>query len=165
MKLSLSTCIVLLLLTGCGATIIPPAHVLDPVPVFVTDYGRHSSLVLPDGGGDLVEFAFGDWNWFAVNKTGFTSAVSAMLWSGGATFGFRHLDAGPHRANLAGVIGCNHVLRFEAERARVEMLPYRPICRPPRRQNQRLKKHRWLPPSRPNLKSKRVLPPKWRACG
>jgi hypothetical protein len=117
-----AACFFLLFVVGCGATIVPPARPVNPVPVFVTDYGRHSSLVLPDGAGDLVEFAYGDWNWFAVNKTGFYNALSAMLWSGGATFGVRHLDAGPQRANLAGVIGCNSLLRFDAEASRVEEL-------------------------------------------
>jgi hypothetical protein len=37
--------------------------------VFVLDYGRHSSLVIPSESGDfLIEYAYGEWNWFALRK-------------------------------------------------------------------------------------------------
>src|SRR4051794_32928251 len=41
---------------GCSARITPPAHVADPVPFFAADYGRHSSILLPDTNGKLLEF-------------------------------------------------------------------------------------------------------------
>src|SRR2546423_386491 len=54
-----------LFLSGCGGTITPPAQVRQPVNVYVTDYGRHSTLLLPTENGGLVEFAFGEWGWLA----------------------------------------------------------------------------------------------------
>src|SRR4051794_37158104 len=51
--------------TGCGGPVRPPANVRDPVPIYVTDYGRHSTLLLPTDDGRLEEFAFGDWDWLA----------------------------------------------------------------------------------------------------
>lgn len=111
-----------LLITGCSARIIPPPHPADPTPVFVTDYGRHSSLILPDGAGDLTEFAYGDWDWFAVNKNKWYNAVGALFWSEGATLGFRTIDAGPTRSDLTQVVGCKSMLRFNAERSKVESL-------------------------------------------
>jgi len=121
LPLALLVCLTCVL-TGCGATIVPPPRSGDMVSVFVTDYGRHSSLVLPDGAGDLVEYAWGDWDWFAVNKNGILNGVAAVFFSHGATFGSRHLDAGPERAHLARVIGCERLLRVDAERARVGAL-------------------------------------------
>jgi len=58
---------------ACGRTTIVSSTQgrSNPSAFFVTDYGRHFQPGgLPDGSGDLVEFAFrADWNWFAVNKT------------------------------------------------------------------------------------------------
>src|SRR5689334_13559900 len=51
---------------GCGGTITPPRAVRDPVPVYVADYGRHATLLLPVEDGGLEEFAFGDWRWLAM---------------------------------------------------------------------------------------------------
>jgi hypothetical protein len=60
----------LLLCGGCTTTIVPPRAPADPVSVYVTDYGRHSSILLPDPRGHLTEYAFGDWNWFALRQVG-----------------------------------------------------------------------------------------------
>ena len=35
--------------------------------VYVTDYGIHSSVIMPNGDGRFVEYAFGDWNYAALN--------------------------------------------------------------------------------------------------
>lgn len=64
----------LLLLTGvmvlgsCATIITPPAEVHDGVTILVVDYGRHSSLVLPDFRGGMVEYAYGEHAWFARNR-------------------------------------------------------------------------------------------------
>ena len=56
---------------GCTVTIRPPLAPIDPVELFIIDYGRHSSLLIPDpDGSGLIEFAYGDWNWFALAKDG-----------------------------------------------------------------------------------------------
>ncbi len=58
-----------LALCGCAATVSPPLDPARPVRVFIIDYGRHSSLLLPDGDGErLIEFAYGDWRWFALDR-------------------------------------------------------------------------------------------------
>ena len=45
---------------GCAATVIPREPAIDPVPVYLADYGIHSSLFLPTPDGRYVEYAFGD---------------------------------------------------------------------------------------------------------
>src|SRR5688500_4173992 len=78
---------------GCVTTnIIPPPPGGDDVPVFVTDYGRHSSLILPAPQGHYNEYAFGDFNWFALSRTRGSDAARAMLWSAGSTLGRRQLE-------------------------------------------------------------------------
>src|SRR5437763_2604598 len=39
---------------GCGGTIVPPASPAHPVTVYVADYGRHSTLIMPTDDGGMV---------------------------------------------------------------------------------------------------------------
>jgi hypothetical protein len=78
-------------LAGCATTVAPPARVQDPVTVYLADYGRHSSLVLPRSEEVLVEFEFGEWKWFALNQTGFWAAWRALCWPSEGTLGKREL--------------------------------------------------------------------------
>lgn len=55
-------------LAGCATIVIPPANPVDPVPVFIADYGKHSSLVFPAEDGRLVEFGYGQFDWYALEK-------------------------------------------------------------------------------------------------
>lgn len=88
-------------LWGCASTIVPPANVEQPVTVYVFDYGRHSSLVLPAGdaySGDsnsdaLVEFAYGEWKYFAKGHRNAPGAMRALLISSEGTLGRRTLAA------------------------------------------------------------------------
>src|SRR5260370_41910236 len=97
------------LISGCSARIIPPAHVVDPVPVFVADYGRHSSILLPDEDGKLLEFAWGDYEWFAVNHNDAGDALAALFWSRGSTMGIRWLATAPQPRDLREVVGCDRL--------------------------------------------------------
>jgi hypothetical protein len=55
---------------GCAMTIVPPSDPVEPTTIFVVDYGRHSSLLLPRAGNDgLDEYAYGDWAWFALDRS------------------------------------------------------------------------------------------------
>jgi hypothetical protein len=86
------------LATGCGATVHPPAHVADPVPVYVADYGVHSTLMLPVAGpndGRYVEYAFGDWGYCAANRGAPQDAVGALLASWGSALGRRYMVLTP----------------------------------------------------------------------
>lgn len=82
-------------LAGCATTVVPPRAVEDPVKVFLADYGRHSSLVLPRSEHALVEYAFGEWRWFALNDTGFFSACRALGWASEGTLGRRTIPIEP----------------------------------------------------------------------
>jgi len=77
----------LLCLLGCTNTIIAPPDPVDPVSVYLIDYGRHSSLLLPDGDADagagagaFIEYAYGDWNWFALDKSDVLDLFPTLLW-------------------------------------------------------------------------------------
>ena len=80
------------LAAGCAQTIHPPRHLADPVRAYVADYGYHSSLLLPsDTEGKYVEYAFGDWSYMALGRSGVCDALSAIFVSPQAALGRRTL--------------------------------------------------------------------------
>src|SRR4051812_19057915 len=79
--------------TGCATKVIPPGRPNDPVTVYLTDYGRHSSVIVPSiKGHGYDEWSFGDWEFFALGHTQWWIAIRAMLHSPQATLGRRHID-------------------------------------------------------------------------
>jgi hypothetical protein len=60
-------------------TLIPPADVREPTTVFLLDHGRTSSLVLPDQGGGMVRYGYGDWDYYALRRTGARDAIAALF--------------------------------------------------------------------------------------
>lgn len=74
---------VALWIAGCGAIVTPPMNVEEPATVYVLDYGRHTTLLLPAGSGEeehWVEYAYGEWKWFALDETDWTRVFPVMLW-------------------------------------------------------------------------------------
>jgi hypothetical protein len=92
------------------------------VPVFVTDYSRHSSILLPTPQGYYVEYAFGDFQWFALSQTQSSNGVHAMLWSDGSTLGRRQLTLPDDPLEVAAATDAEKVIRFKAPRAKVDAL-------------------------------------------
>jgi hypothetical protein len=119
---------VLPLLVACGSagcvttTIVPPPPSGDDLPIFVTDYSRHSSILLPAPEGHYVEYAFGDFNWFALSQTRASNAVHAMFWSAGATLGRRQLELLDDPLAVASDTEAEKVIRLQAPRAKVDAL-------------------------------------------
>jgi hypothetical protein len=87
--------VAVVLSTGCATTVRPQARPIDPVPVFLTDYGVHSSLMLPTADGNYVEYSFGDYGYAALNRGGPHNAVGALLVSGQSAIGRRFLSVRP----------------------------------------------------------------------
>jgi hypothetical protein len=110
-----------LLLAGCGTTVvIPPDAPADPLPVFLLDHGRHTSLVLPAPDGTITRYAYGDWRFYAERETGLERALAAILWPTAAALGRRDLP-GPAtaeavRAQVRVYVQELHTLNVAAER-------------------------------------------------
>jgi hypothetical protein len=83
--------LVLVGLPGCAWRVIPPAQVADPVPVFVTEYGRHTRLALPNDSAAFVEYGFGEWNFYGLEKQGWLSALRAISGFGQGALSRREL--------------------------------------------------------------------------
>lgn len=103
------------------ATIIPPADPADPVTVHVVDYGFHSRLVLPDGDGKLIQYAYGDWNYFALNQQDWSDGAAALLVPTQGTLGRRKFS---NITELRQMIdrGDNTLLNFEVAGAKAIQL-------------------------------------------
>jgi hypothetical protein len=112
-----------LLVSGCSGTIVPPESPKDPVPVAVADYGRHSSVVLPDSEGKgSVEYAFGDWDWFAAGHTGLGEALRSLFASDVSTLGRRFYVVPPDSDRLARTLSARRVVQFQAPLSHVAEL-------------------------------------------
>ena len=88
------------LLQACTWTIIPPEPTVDPTTVYISVYGRHTRLALPDGPGQLVEYGFGDWRYYAEAERNLFTGAQALFFSSGATLSRRELTD-PNTAELS----------------------------------------------------------------
>lgn len=113
-------------LAGCGQRLQPPRTVSDPVQVYVVDYGQHASLVLPDDPPTrMVEWSWGDWDWFALGRTSLADGVRALFGSHQSTLSRRLLAPAANAAELDARLGAQQVLPLTVERAKVSSLNQR----------------------------------------
>jgi hypothetical protein len=111
-----------LCLGGCCATVISQQPAIDPVPVYLADYGIHSSLFLPTPDGRYVEYAFGDWGYAAENKCWPHDALGALLVSFQSALGRRYYDVKPGMNRPIPDRKPNKMARIECEREAVNRL-------------------------------------------
>ena len=78
-RAALSVALALLLLLGCGLRVTPPASLQEPCLVAIIDYGVHAGLLLPRDAGRSVEYAYGNWEYFALNRTDRWTALRTVL--------------------------------------------------------------------------------------
>ena len=100
-------------LVSCVTCIVPPEAPSTPASVFLLDYGLHSSLVLPDPAhNSLIEYAYGDWNWFALDKSNWYHVFPTLWWPTRGAMGRRRLHINPDAADIRRVIVCEQVLEI-----------------------------------------------------
>lgn len=108
--LCLSACVAT---AGCVTTIRPPADPQDPVEVGLIDYGYHAGLVLPTADGGSVEYAYGEWEWFARNNDAWYRVFPALCWPTSGALGRRPL---PAVERLAKAVAAEEILVFQVGR-------------------------------------------------
>jgi hypothetical protein len=114
---------VLAIKAGCATTVVPPAAVDDPLRVYLVDQGRHASVVLPRAEGTLVEYTYGDWEWYAENKTGFFNALNALFIPSRGALGRREIERIPDDpADLRRTLFAEEVFPLTVERGRAGRL-------------------------------------------
>ncbi len=82
------------LMGGCATTIVPPTDVQTPTKVYLVDHGRTSSLVIPNQSGGATRYAYGDWDFYAMRKTGPLHAIAALCWPTQGALGRKQLQVG-----------------------------------------------------------------------
>ena len=85
--------------TACTNTVVPPAEPANPTAAFLLDHGRHASLVLegPDG---ITRYAWGDWDYYALNRTGPLRASGTLFGANQAGLGRRRLPGPAEQARV-----------------------------------------------------------------
>ena len=114
--------VLMISVSGCAMTVRPPESPNDPVTVVLVDYGRHSSLILPRPGGGSVEYAFGEWNWYALEKDSWFHAFPAMFWPTQGTLGRQRFDYPPDSRENTRLSWSEHYYRIEVDRSRASAL-------------------------------------------
>ncbi len=98
-------------ISGCATTIVPPEEPPAPTSVFVVDFGRHTSLLLPSRpDGSLVEYAYGEWKWFALDESRSYRVIPTLFWPTHGTLGRRALFVAPDRDAIRRAVPCEDVL-------------------------------------------------------
>lgn len=110
---------------GCAWEVTPP--VVPPgaetATVFVTDYGRHARLGLPVGDRTVVEWGFGDWEYYAMEKTGPASSVRAISPFGRSALARREFHGvGGDAGEFSGSAGGVRTAAIKVERAKSDAL-------------------------------------------
>jgi hypothetical protein len=99
--------------TGC-ATVVPPPDPAAPVMVYIADYGRHTSLLVPRPEGGLIEYAYGEWAWFAQGDDRLIRAPGVLLGPNEGTLGRRELPEA-HGADPQSLTGAVRTIAVPVE--------------------------------------------------
>ncbi len=107
-------------LAGCSTLLIPSASLSDPVEIFIVDHGRTTSLVIPASRGGLLRYAYGDWNYYALQRTDPFHGAAALLWPTRGALGRASLGGKADLANVQRLLpGAYTVRAVCVERAHV----------------------------------------------
>jgi hypothetical protein len=104
-----------LALPGCAWTVRAPSAVADPVPVWITQYGKHCRVALPAGPSKFTEYGFGEWHFYALEERSLFSTLRAGAGFGSSAFSRRMLTSAPD-----GTIGPRQTGGTRSERIQVE---------------------------------------------
>jgi hypothetical protein len=93
--------------------IIPPTAPVEPITVYITDYGYHGRLVLPSRQGGFFQYAYGDWNYFALERQNWHNAIAALLIPTQGTLGRRKFNDISELRQTLGANWQDFLLSFE----------------------------------------------------
>lgn len=115
----LTVTLLLALAGGCATRVVPPSNPANPVAVYITDYGRHSSVLLPMGDGHLMEYSYGDWDFYALKKYKWYIGATALVVSDGSGLGRRIVADPGDDAHLKKQLGSKRLMRVQIEHRKV----------------------------------------------
>jgi hypothetical protein len=108
----------LVLIPGCTTYVIPPKAPINPTTVWIIEYGYHSSLALPEDAG-AVEYAYGEWKWFALNKDQRWRVFPVLFFPSQGTLGWRRLSHPPPQSTIVRQQGAKNIQSFSASADKV----------------------------------------------
>ncbi len=111
-------------LCGCAWHITPPGNPAEPATVHLTEYKRHTRLALPaaDETGRWVEYGFGEWNYYGLERRDLVSGLRALAGLGTAARSRRELPAADGDEAFLRVSGGRHTASIRVEKAAVTSL-------------------------------------------
>lgn len=110
------------IMAGCATPVTPPPVPSDAVTVYLADYGRHSSITMPTSDGQLVEYTYGDWEFYALNKARWDLGVFKLIFTGRACLGRRVMPPVAGAEGLRRALGARRVIALAVRRADMEAL-------------------------------------------
>jgi hypothetical protein len=99
----------------------PPPPTADSVVVRVLATGLHSGLLLPCGGGNVVEYGYGEWGWYARDESAWWRAPAIALFPSQGAIGRRYVRE-EDLATTGGKYGGGTLAPVRVPRAAVEAL-------------------------------------------
>jgi hypothetical protein len=108
-------------LVGCVSTVTPPRKPSDPITVYLVADAYHAGVVLPDPAGGMVEYTYGDWDWYALGHDRWYHVFETLFWPTQGALGRRRFQAqDPDQVGRHFQEGSLHP--FQAARPRIEAL-------------------------------------------
>ncbi|GMU83149.1 MAG: hypothetical protein AMXMBFR47_30200 [Planctomycetota bacterium] len=109
--------------SGCG-----PMHIRTPrvdgtaAALYLADYGGHSGLIFARETGELVEYGYGWWDWYALNHDRWYNVFPLFIVPGEGALARRTLPPAGNAELLRVRHGFEHVWEIRADRQRVDSL-------------------------------------------
>ncbi|HEX6259834.1 MAG TPA: hypothetical protein VFZ51_04205 [Woeseiaceae bacterium] len=111
-----------ILLPGCANTIRLGEQPTEVRMVYLLDLGRHTRLAFELTDGNLVEYAYGEWQWYARMEDQWWRVPAVMLWPTQGTLGRWEWPAPRAKARLLDEYAGLIVLELPAEARKVDAL-------------------------------------------
>ena len=108
-------------LMACSMRLEPPTNLQNPVNVFVSDYGDSSGLIFALEGQNYLEYAWGDWEYMALNERGFFEMLEAGFFSQKSALGRREKSV-QQEEDLAARFSAEKLLKLEVEKEKQQAL-------------------------------------------
>lgn len=69
-----------LLAVGCTARVEAPRQLAEAERVWLLQFAYHSTLIFREKPGAVVLYEYGEWEWYAMNRTAWTRVFPVFLW-------------------------------------------------------------------------------------
>ena len=102
------------------ATIIPPNNPVNSANVYLVDYGFHGRLILPGDRDKCLEYAYGDWRYFALNQQDWLTGAAALFLPTQGALGRKLKSC--DRLHLLTTLKDNSLLGITVEKIKVDSL-------------------------------------------